>query len=137
MGKHSRGDSSVRLLRVGEAIRHALAGILGRDLIQDPELSGVAITVSEVRVSPDLRNATVYVLPLLGKNQNIVVAALNRAAGFLRGQLAREVTMKYLPSLRFELDDTFDAASRVDALLADPRVRRDLDNDPSPADDDD
>lgn len=126
--KGAQAGGNVRLLRVGESVRHALAGILARDIVHDPDLEGVVVTVSEVRVSPDLRHATVYVLPLLDRNSTAVIAALNRSAAFIRGQLAGAVRMKYLPQLRFQADDSFDSASRVEALLADPRVRRDLDS---------
>lgn len=117
----------MRLLRVGETVRHALSDILRRDSLQDPALSGTPVTVSEVRVSPDLRHATIFVLPLGGDNQDAVVEALQRAAPYLRSQLARAVRLKYLPQLQFELDHSFDQASHVDELLADPHVRQDLD----------
>lgn len=117
----------MRLLRVGETVRHALSEILRRDIIQDPDLLGVPVTVSEVRVSPNLRNATVFVLPLGGENQDAVVEALRRAAPFLRGQLGGVVRLKYMPQLHFDLDRSFDRASHVEDLLADPHVRQDLD----------
>ena len=117
----------MRLLRVGENIRHALSAILRRDTLQDPALSGVPVTVSEVRVSPNLRNATIFVLPLGGDNQLEVVEALQRVAPYLRGQLGGAVRLKYMPQLRFELDHSFDEASHVEELLADPHVRQDLD----------
>lgn len=117
----------MRLLRVGENIRHALSAILRRDTLQDPALSGVPVTVSEVRVSPNLRNATIFILPLGGDNQLEVVEALQRAAPYLRGQLGGAVRLKYMPQLHFELDHSFDEASHVEELLADPHVRQDLD----------
>ncbi len=116
----------MRLLRVGETIRHALSEILGRDTLQDPDLLGVPVTVSEVRVSPNLRNATVFVLPLGGDNQDAVVEALQRVAPHLRGQLGKVVRLKYLPQLYFDLDRSFDRASHIDDLLADPHVSQDL-----------
>lgn len=117
----------MRLLRVGETVRHALSDILRRDTLQDPALSDASVTVSEVRISPDLRHATVFVLPLGGDNQDEVVEALQRAAPYLRGRLAGAVRLKYLPQLRFEADRSFDRASHVEDLLADPHVRQDLD----------
>lgn len=126
MRRHSRAEGNVRLLRVGESVRHALAEILNRDVIQDPELAGVTVTVTEVQVSPNLRHATAYVLPLLGENQDAVVEALNRANRFLRGQLGAAIQTKYLPELRFELDRSFDEAGHIEDLLSSPEVRRDL-----------
>lgn len=124
----------MRLLRVGETIRHALSTILIRDNLQDPVLSGVPVTVSEVRVSPNLRNATVFVLPLGGDNQDEVVEALQRVAPYLRGQLGGAVRLKYMPQLHFDLDRSFDEASHVEELLADPHVRQDLGHDPGKED---
>ena len=129
MTKRFTGERGVRVLRVGENIRHALADILRRDLVRDPDLFGVSITVSEVNTSPDLKNATIYVLPLSGAGQDKVVKALNKNAAFLRGQLAKKGVMKHMPRLRFELDHSFDEAGRMNALLNDPRVRRDLGED--------
>lgn len=126
MAKAGRGDN-VRLLRVGEAIRHALAGIFARDELRDEELAGVAITVSAVEVSPDLRHAEVFVMPLLGRNSGAVIAALNRYAPRLRADVARTVTLKYMPRLVFRGDDSFAEAERVETLLRSDRVRRDLD----------
>ena len=94
-----------------------LAEVLGRGELRDPVLSGLSITVSEVRVSPDLRNATAYVMPLGGGDTADVLAALGRAAPFLRGRVGRMVRLKYTPAFRFEADSTFDEASRIDALL--------------------
>lgn len=121
-----RSGGNVRLLRVGENIRHALSDILSRDEVQDPELVGVPITVSEVQVSPDLRHAIVYVVPLGGERAPEVVQALNRAAAFLRGRLAGAVHLKYLPKLVFRLDETFAEADRVERILRSEKVRRDL-----------
>ncbi len=119
---------SQRQLRVGEEIRHALAGIIQRAEFRDPDLVGQAITVTEVRVSPDLRNATVFVLPL-GGEADPVVKALGRASAFLRGQLGRAVTLRYLPALHFVHDESFDEAQRIDALMHSPSVARDLAHD--------
>lgn len=118
MGRHSSGGRSVRQLRIGEEIRHALAEILARDTVHDPVLEGCAITVSEVRVSPDVRRATVFVVPLGGANQEAVVSALNRHAAFLRGRLAKGVYLKHVPKLGFDLDRTFDEAEKISHLLA-------------------
>lgn len=118
-------ERSQRQLRVGEALRHALAGVLERGEVRDPDLVGVSVTVTEVRVSPDLRFATAYVLPLGGVSSDTVVAALRRAAPFLRRRIGREITLKYLPSLRFEADTSFDRAARIDTLLRSPDVAED------------
>lgn len=117
---------SIRLLRVGETLRHALADILTREDINDADLAGVSVTVTEVRPSPDLRHATVFVQPLGGANQEEVVAALNRHTGFIRGILGRAVTLKYLPALKFKRDESFAEADRIERLLASDKVRRDL-----------
>lgn len=131
-----RRDSapSQRQLRVGEELRHALVRILGREQLRDPAMQGVQTTVTEVRMSPDLRNATVFVMPFAGGDGGQIVAALNRAAGFLRAQLAHEVRLRYAPGIRFALDDSFSQAQRIDELLHDPRVVRDLAQDGPPAD---
>ena len=130
MGKHRshqpKGPSQ-RQLRAGELVRHALVGILARGDFRDPALQGVSITVSEVRPSPDLRQAKVYVAPLGPGDRDALTAALNRAAGHLRGQLGREIDMKFTPELHFYPDTSFDTASEIDALLARPNVRRDID----------
>ncbi len=115
-----------RQLRVGEELRHALARILQRGEIRDPDLAGRSVTVSEVRVSPDLRNATAFVTPLGGEAVDDVVAALTRAAPYLRGCMAREVRLRFAPHLSFEADTTFDAAAAIDRLLHAPGVARDL-----------
>lgn len=128
MTKRSSGEKSVRLLRVGENIRHALVDVLRRDIVRDADLFGVSITVTEVNVSPDLKNATIYVLPLLGAKQDNVVKALNANAGFLRGQLSKVIHMKYMPSLHFGIDESFDEAGRMNALFNDPHVRQDIEN---------
>lgn len=118
---------SQRQLRAGELIRHALMDILAREEFDDPDLHGKSITVTEVRCSPDLKNATAFCAPLGGEDMAKTVQALNRAAGFLRGRLSREVDMRYTPILRFIADDSYDEARRIDQLLASDRVRRDLD----------
>jgi ribosome-binding factor A len=113
---------SQRPLRVGEELRHALAGVFERGELRDPVLSGVPVTVSEVRVSPDLRHATVYVLPLGGSHGAEVIAALSRAAGFLRTRAAERVRLKYIPEFAFRLDETFAQASHISDLLANARA---------------
>lgn len=124
-GAGSRGPSQ-RQLRVGEVVRHALSDLLIRAPLRDPVLAEVSITVSEVRASADLRHAKVFCAPLGGDNQDEVLLALNRSAGFLRGLLGHELTMKYTPELAFVLDVSFDEASRINALLASDRVTDDV-----------
>ena len=116
-----------RQLRAGELIRHALMDIFSREEFADPDLAGKSITVTEVRISPDLRNATAFCAPLGGDEMAKTIAGLNRATGFLRGRLSREIDMRVTPVLRFIADDSYDEARRIDQLLASDRVRRDLD----------
>ena len=115
-----------RMLRVGELVRHALAGFLARGEIEDPELEGLTITVPEVRMSPDLRHATAYVMPLGGEKAAETAAALNRHQRFIRGRIAPELELKFAPELRFLVDETFAEFSRIDSLLKSDRVQRDL-----------
>jgi ribosome-binding factor A len=123
----SRGNAPTqRQLRVGEEIRHMLVEILARGELRDPELSTAQVTVTEVRVSPDLKAATVFVTPFAGGDAGALVKALKRAAPFLRHELARAATLRVTPSLRFEEDRSFDQAMRIDRLLQDPAVARDL-----------
>ncbi len=126
MTRRTGGAPSQRQLQVGEELRHALVRILGRGNLRAPELDGVQVTVTEVHVSPDLRNATAFVVPFGGGQADALAAALNRAAGFFRAQLAREVKLRYVPGVRFQVDRSFDHASRIDRLLHDPRVAPDL-----------
>ena len=128
--------ASQRQLRVGEELRHLLAEILGRDELRDPALQGTTITVTEVRISPDLKSATVFVMPLGGQDSAERIAALQRAAGFLRSLIAREMTLRSVPSLRFALDTSFDHASHIEALLHRPEVERDIVKGPPPGEDD-
>ncbi len=114
------------MLRVGELIRHAAAQLLARGEIDDPVLEKHVVTVSRVKMSPDLKLATIYVMPLGGTDEPEVLAALDRHRKFLRGELAHQVNLKFAPEVRFRIDDTFDNASRIDALLNSDRVRRDL-----------
>ena len=121
------GAPSQRQLRVGEQVRHALADILQRGEVHDPVLEGHIITVPEVRMSPDLKLATALIMPLGGKDEATVVAALNKIANPLRDALSKRLRqIRSMPDVRFRIDDRFDEASKIDALLNDPRVRRDL-----------
>ena len=123
----SRGKApSQRQLRVGEELRHALARIFAKGGFADPALSGANITVSEVRVSPDLKSARAYVTPLGGGDVAATVAALNRAAGFVRGRLGEELVLRYMPRIAFEADLTFDHAMHMQSVMDRPRVRQDL-----------
>ena len=124
----SKGPSQ-RQLRAGELIRHALVEILQREDLRDPELAGVSVTVSEVRVSPDLKQATAFAAPLGGAHQPEVIDALNRVAPYLRGLLGKKIAMKFTPNIKFKSDDTFAEAERIDALLSRPDVARDLSDD--------
>ncbi len=125
----ARGPSQ-RQLRAGELVRRALAEIVGRGTIQDPDLLDIAITISEVRISSDMRYATCFVAPLggslTGEDSDKLVKALTRVKSFLRGQLAKEVSFKYLPDLAFSADTSFDEAEAVDKLLHSPKVAQDL-----------
>jgi ribosome-binding factor A len=117
---------SQRQLRVGELIRHALAEMLARGEIHDDVLASHVVTVSEVRMSSDLRLATIYILPLGGKDLGPVLAALDRNLKFIRGEIAHAVNLKFAPQIRFLADETFDEAERINRLLATDKVRRDL-----------
>jgi len=123
------GGPSQRMLRVGELVRHALADVLSRGDHIDPVLSGHIITVPEVRMSPDLKIATCYVMPLGGKDITAVIKALAAHARHLRAEIARRVELKSVPELRFREDTSFDEGARMDALLNSPQVVRDLDHD--------
>ncbi|MCB9959190.1 MAG: 30S ribosome-binding factor RbfA [Rhodospirillaceae bacterium] len=126
MKHHDRHQPSQRQLRVGEQIRHSLSEILARGELHDPELIDVSITVSEVRISPDLRNATAFVVPLGGAHVGETVAALRRAAPHLRALVSRGLRLKYAPTLSFQADTSFDEADRIGQLLRSPQVVRDL-----------
>ena len=117
---------SQRQLRVGEALRHALAEVLTRNEIRDPELEGVSVTITQVKPSPDMRYATVYCEPLGGENAKEVIAALNRHKGFLRGEMGHGLTMKFTPELRFVEDESFAEAQKIETILNSPQVQRDL-----------
>jgi ribosome-binding factor A len=135
MPRHQRGKTSAsspngsqRQLRVGELVRHAISEILAQGNVHDPVLEGHLVTVPEVRMSADLKLATVYVMPLGGRNVDDVVAALERNKKFLRSEIAHRVNLKYAPDVRFRADERFDEAERIEKLLKTPAVQRDLDN---------
>jgi len=118
---------SVRLLRVGEQVRHVLSEVLTRGDVHDETLASHMVSVTEVRMSPDLRHATVFVKPLLGADEAAVIKALRTNTAYLQGEVARRVNMKYAARLKFLADESFDEGGRIDALLRDPKVARDLD----------
>jgi ribosome-binding factor A len=119
---------SPRQLRVGELIRHELADMLTRGEIHDPVIEGHMITVPEVRLSPDLRLATIYVMPLGGRDAEAVIEAFERNKRYVRGEIARRVNLKFAPEIRFRVDERFDEAERIEKLLRTPAVQRDLDD---------
>jgi ribosome-binding factor A len=123
---HRDTGPSQRALRAGEVIRHAVAEILSRGEVHDPVIQGHLITVPEVRMSPDLKLATIYVMPLGGRDGKEVLAALERNKRFLRGEIAHRVNLKFAPDIRFRLDERFDEAERIEKLLRTPQVQRDL-----------
>jgi ribosome-binding factor A len=121
----SRGPSQ-RQLRVGEMLRHALSQILVRCEIRDPDLEGVSVTVTQVKPSPDMRHATIFVEPLGGKNAKQIVTALNRHKAFLRGEMGHMIELKFTPELRFIEDESFSEAQKIEDILKSERVQRDL-----------
>ncbi|WGD29357.1 30S ribosome-binding factor RbfA [Ancylobacter sp. WKF20] len=125
----SGSGPSQRQLRVGELVRHALSDILARGDLPDPALTKVLITVPEVRMSPDLKIATCFVMPLGGKDTKAAIDALATNAKPLRGAIGRRVELKFVPELRFRIDTSFEEGSRIDALLRSPVVQRDLETD--------
>lgn len=134
MAKHSsktvqHSAPSQRQLRVGELVRHKLAKMLSRGDIHDDVLASHVVTVPEVRLSPDLKLATVYVISLGGTNTEPVLEALKRHKKYIRGEIAHAVNLKFAPELRFRSDETFDEASRIDELLSNPQVRGDVEKD--------
>jgi ribosome-binding factor A len=133
MPSHRKRDSgpggSQRQLRVGEIVRHAVADILSQGGVHDPVLEAHLITVPEVRMSPDLKLATVYVMPLGGRDTDVVLAALEHNKKFLRGEVARRVNLKFAPDIRFRADERFDEAERIEKLLRTPAVQKDLEQD--------
>src|ERR1700755_1641696 len=126
--EHASGPSQ-RALRAGEVIRHAIADILSRGEVHDPVLEGHLITVPEVRMSPDLKLATIYVMPLGGRDTELVITALERNKRFLRGEVAQRINLKFAPDLRFRVDERFDQAERIEKLLRTPAVQKDLASD--------
>ena len=130
MARHSHRDQSAsaapRQLRVGELIRHALADMLSRGDIHDPVIERHMITVPEVRMSADLRLATIYIMPLGGRDEEQVLEALENNKRYMRGEIARRVNLKFAPEIRFRIDDQFDEAERIEKLLRTPAVQRDL-----------
>ena len=120
---------SVRLLKVGEQVRHVISELLTRQMVHDEVLSAHSVSVTEVRMSPDLRHATVFVKPLLGADEELVLKALRTNTAFFQKEVAGKLRLKYAAKIRFQGDESFDEASRIDALLDDPRVRRDIGED--------
>jgi ribosome-binding factor A len=132
MGRRHSGKStspSQRQLRVGELVRHALADMLTRGDVHDPVIERHMITIPEVRVTADLRLATIYVMPLGGRDTEEVVAAFERHKKFLRAEIAHRINLKFAPDIRFRVDDRFAEAERIDKLLHSPEVQRDLKHD--------
>jgi ribosome-binding factor A len=124
--RHDSRAPSQRQLRVGELIRHALAEILQRREVHDPDLESVVVTVPEVRMAPDLKLATVYVMPLGGKDAEKILAAFERNKKYLRGEIAHRIALRHAPDIKFRLDTSFDEGERIDALLRSPEVKKDL-----------
>jgi ribosome-binding factor A len=129
MAKSETGPASVRLLRVGEEVRHILAGILQRGDVHDDTLTSHMVSVTEVRMSPDLRHATVFVKPLLGKDEDEVLKALRTNTAYLQREVAKRVRTKFAAKLKFIGDESFEEGSHIDALLRDPKVAQDLSED--------
>jgi ribosome-binding factor A len=128
---HQQGaEPSQRMLRVGELIRHTMSDLLIRSAISDPVLEGQVVTIPDVRMSPDLKLATIYVMPLGGKNINVVLSALERHKKFLRGELAHRINLRMAPEIRFKADPSFDYGSKIDAIFELPEVKRDLETKP-------
>ena len=124
-------DPSVRLLKVGERVRHVLSEILMRQQVHDDTLSAHHISITEVRMSPDLRQARVYAKPLLGGDEHEVITALRQNTAYLQREVAKRVGLKFAPKLKFTGDDSFEEAERIEKLLSDPKVARDLGDDPT------
>ena len=124
--RESQAGPSQRALRVGELIRHAMSDMLTRGDVHDPVLEGHLITVPEVRMAPDLRMATIYVMPLGGRDIEDVIDALERNKRFLRGEIAHRINLKFAPEIRFRADERFDEAERIEKLLRTPAVQSDL-----------
>jgi ribosome-binding factor A len=119
-------QQSVRVLKVGERVRHILSELLARGEAHDETLTAHAVSVTEVRMTPDLRNAAAYVKPLLGEDEEVVLKALRTNTAFFQREVARRLGLKFAPKLQFKPDESFDEADRIEKLLSDPRVARDL-----------
>jgi ribosome-binding factor A len=126
---HRPTGPSQRMLRVGELVRHALAALFQRGEVEDEALAGIVITVPEVRMTPDLKIANAYIMPLGGEKAKQVVEALNRHQRFIRGRVAPDLDLKFAPELRFFVDTTFEEFGKIDALLRSDRVQKDLHKD--------
>ncbi|MFN5084973.1 MAG: 30S ribosome-binding factor RbfA [Novosphingobium sp.] len=120
---------SVRLLKVGEQVRHVISDLLTRQMVHDEVLTAHSVSVTEVRMSPDLRHAVVFVKPMLGADEELVLKALRTHTAFFQKEVAGKLRLKYAAKIRFQGDESFDVASKIDALLADPKVKRDLGED--------
>jgi len=129
MKKSESGQPSLRLLRVGESIRQVISEVLFRGDLHAPELDSLSVTVSEVRCSPDLRHATAFIMPLGGKDREESISVLNRLSGPIAREVGKRVRLKYTPRLRFRLDESFDEAGHIDAILRSPKVAQDLGGD--------
>lgn len=125
--QYTAEQHSVRVLKVGERVRHILSELLTRQDVHDETVSAANIAVTEVRMTPDLRNATAYVKPLLGRDEDEVVTALRQNTAYLQREVAKRLGLKFAPKLKFRPDDSFDEADRIERLLSDPKVARDLD----------
>jgi ribosome-binding factor A len=119
-------QQSVRVLKVGERVRHILSELLARGEAHDPVLTAHAVSVTEVRMSPDLRNAKAFVKPLLGEDEAAVIKALRTNTAFFQREVAQRLGLKFAPRLNFQPDESFDQAERIERLLDDPKVARDL-----------
>jgi len=122
-------QQSVRVLKVGERVRHILSELLARAEVHDDVLTAHSVSVTEVRMTPDLRNATAYVKPLLGEDEALVLKALRTNTAFLQREVAKRLGLKFAPKLAFKPDESFDEAERIERLLSDPKVVRDLESD--------
>jgi len=120
------GEPSQRMLRVAELIRHAMAELLSRGEINDPDLEGLVVTVPSVKMSPDLKLASIFVMPMGGRGRDTIVTTLERHKKYLRGEIAQRVNLKFAPEIRFRVDESFENADRIDALLHSPKVAQDL-----------
>ncbi|MBV9395048.1 MAG: 30S ribosome-binding factor RbfA [Methylobacteriaceae bacterium] len=123
---HNGGEPSQRMLRVAELIRHSMAELLTRGAMNDPVLEGHVVTVPRVKMSPDLKLASVYVMPLGGKDASEVIAALDRHKKYLRTEIAHRINLKFAPEIRFKIDESFDNVAKIDALLNSDKVKQDL-----------